>query len=69
VGHVYCQEAAATLARLEDLPSTITLAMIGEQPRHGYELMRAIEDRVGGSYSPIIDPAKRNHAPAGVRRR
>jgi len=30
----------------------LTLAMIDEQPRHGYELMRAIEDRMGGSYSP-----------------
>jgi len=26
--------------------------MIVEQPRHGYELMRAIEQRMGGSYSP-----------------
>jgi DNA-binding PadR family transcriptional regulator len=26
--------------------------MIEEQPRHGYELMRAIEERMGGSYSP-----------------
>jgi len=26
--------------------------MIGEQPRHGYELMKAIEERMGGSYSP-----------------
>ena len=26
--------------------------MIIEQPRHGYELMRAIEERMGGSYSP-----------------
>jgi len=26
--------------------------MIGEQPRHGYELMREIEERMGGSYSP-----------------
>ena len=26
--------------------------MIAEQPRHGYELMKAIEDRLGGSYSP-----------------
>ena len=26
--------------------------MIAEQPRHGYELMKAIEDRMGGSYSP-----------------
>jgi DNA-binding PadR family transcriptional regulator len=26
--------------------------MIGAQPRHGYELMKAIEERMGGSYSP-----------------
>ena len=26
--------------------------MTAEQPRHGYELMRAIEERMGGSYSP-----------------
>jgi DNA-binding PadR family transcriptional regulator len=26
--------------------------MIGEEPRHGYELMKAVEDRMGGSYSP-----------------
>ena len=26
--------------------------MIGEQPSHGYELMKAIEERMGGSYSP-----------------
>lgn len=30
----------------------LTLALIAEQPRHGYELMRIIEDRMGGSYSP-----------------
>ncbi|HVZ09941.1 PadR family transcriptional regulator [Rhodopila sp.] len=30
----------------------LALAMIAEQPRHGYELMKAIEDRLGGSYSP-----------------
>jgi len=30
----------------------LALAMIGEEPRHGYELMRAVEDRMGGSYSP-----------------
>ena len=28
------------------------LALIGEEPRHGYELMRGIEERMGGSYSP-----------------
>jgi len=26
--------------------------MIAEQSRHGYELMKAIEQRMGGSYSP-----------------
>ena len=30
----------------------LVLSMIEEQPRHGYELMRAIEERMGGSYSP-----------------
>ncbi len=30
----------------------VALAMIAEQPRHGYELMKAIEDRMGGRYSP-----------------
>ena len=30
----------------------VALAMIAEQPRHGYELMKAIEERMSGSYSP-----------------
>ena len=30
----------------------LALRMIGEQPRHGYELMKAIEERMGGGYSP-----------------
>lgn len=30
----------------------LVLSMIAEQPRHGYELMKAIEERMGGSYSP-----------------
>lgn len=30
----------------------LILAMTAEQPRHGYELMRVIEERMGGSYSP-----------------
>ena len=30
----------------------LCLAMIAEQPRHGYELMKAIEERMSGSYSP-----------------
>jgi DNA-binding PadR family transcriptional regulator len=30
----------------------VLLALIGEEPRHGYELIKAIEDRFGGMYSP-----------------
>lgn len=30
----------------------LVLAMIAEQPRHGYELMKGIEERMGGSYTP-----------------
>jgi DNA-binding PadR family transcriptional regulator len=55
--------------------------MIAEQPRHGYELMRAIEQRMGGSYSPspgVIYPTltwledmgyARIEPEAGVRKR
>ena len=28
------------------------LALINEEPRHGYELIRAIEDMTGGGYAP-----------------
>jgi DNA-binding PadR family transcriptional regulator len=30
----------------------LILAMIADRPRHGYELIKAIEERFGGSYSP-----------------
>lgn len=30
----------------------LTLSMIAAAPSHGYELMKAIEERMGGSYSP-----------------
>ncbi len=30
----------------------LVLAMIAERPRHGYELIKAIEERMGGSYTP-----------------
>ncbi|KQX25961.1 MULTISPECIES: PadR family transcriptional regulator [unclassified Sphingomonas] len=30
----------------------VLLALIGEQPRHGYDLIKAIEERSGGSYAP-----------------
>jgi len=30
----------------------VALAMIAEQPRHGYEIIKGIEERMAGSYSP-----------------
>lgn len=30
----------------------VVLALLGEQPRHGYDIIRAVEDRTGGAYSP-----------------
>lgn len=30
----------------------VVLAMIEEQPRHGYELIKALEERTGGAYRP-----------------
>ena len=30
----------------------VILNLIAEQPRHGYEIIKAIEERVGGAYSP-----------------
>ena len=30
----------------------VILAMIAEQPRHGYEIIKDIEDRLGGAYAP-----------------
>jgi DNA-binding PadR family transcriptional regulator len=30
----------------------VVLQMIGDKPSHGYELIRAIEDKTGGAYSP-----------------
>jgi DNA-binding PadR family transcriptional regulator len=30
----------------------VILYMIAEKPSHGYEIIKAIEDRVGGAYSP-----------------
>jgi DNA-binding PadR family transcriptional regulator len=30
----------------------VVLALLGEQPRHGYDIIRAIEQRTGGTYSP-----------------
>src|SRR6202012_4155405 len=30
----------------------VLLALIAEQPRHGYELIKELEDRTGGAYRP-----------------
>ena len=30
----------------------VVLQLVGEKPRHGYEIIKAIEDRVAGAYSP-----------------
>ncbi|WP_241911618.1 PadR family transcriptional regulator [Telmatospirillum siberiense] len=30
----------------------VVLGLIAEKPRHGYEIIKAIEDSVGGAYSP-----------------
>lgn len=30
----------------------VVLKLIGEKPRHGYEIIKAIEDKMGGAYSP-----------------
>ena len=30
----------------------LLLALIGEKPRHGYDLIRVIEERFGGAYAP-----------------
>jgi len=30
----------------------VLLALIAEAPRHGYEIIKAIEERLGGGYSP-----------------
>jgi DNA-binding PadR family transcriptional regulator len=30
----------------------VVLALIAEQPAHGYELIKALEDRTGGAYRP-----------------
>jgi DNA-binding PadR family transcriptional regulator len=30
----------------------VVLALLSEQPRHGYDIIRAIEERTGGAYAP-----------------
>jgi DNA-binding PadR family transcriptional regulator len=33
-------------------PRFVMLHLIAEKPRHGYEIIKAIEDRAGGAYTP-----------------
>ncbi|HWX13948.1 MAG TPA: PadR family transcriptional regulator, partial [Methylocella sp.] len=38
----------------------VILKLISEKPSHGYEIIKAIEDRLGGAYAPspgIVYPA------------
>ncbi|HEU0300297.1 MAG TPA: PadR family transcriptional regulator [Longimicrobium sp.] len=30
----------------------VVLSLLAEKPRHGYEIIRELEDRIGGAYSP-----------------
>lgn len=30
----------------------VILALLAEQPRHGYEIIKAVEERLGGAYAP-----------------
>lgn len=41
-----------------DLP-LIVLALIEISPRHGYEIIKAIEERCGGAYAPARAPCTR----------
>lgn len=52
-GHAHYGPAGRRGRRLEhgDL-RLLTLDLISQAPRHGYELIKAIEDLTGGSYAP-----------------
>ena len=46
----------------------LLLQLISEKPSHGYELIKAIEDRLGGAYSPspgVVYPTLTIHEEAG----
>lgn len=45
------------------------LKILGEQPRHGYEILRLLEERLGGSYAPSpgsVYPRLRNLESEGL---
>ena len=50
----------------------VLLGLIAEKPRHGYEIIKEIEDRLGGAYSPspgVIYPDPHPARRAGLRPR
>lgn len=53
-GHRFFREGSGVRGRVFDQGELrfVLLALIAEAPRHGYEIIKAIEDRLGGSYSP-----------------
>jgi DNA-binding PadR family transcriptional regulator len=53
-GHGFFREGPGGRGRVFDQGELrfVLLALIAEAPRHGYEIIKAIEDRLGGSYSP-----------------
>ncbi len=53
-GHHFFREGPGGRGRVFDQGELrfVLLALIAEAPRHGYEIIKAIEDRLGGSYSP-----------------
>ena len=53
-GHHGFREGAGGRGRVFDQGELrfVLLALIAEAPSHGYEIIKAIEDRLGGSYSP-----------------
>jgi DNA-binding PadR family transcriptional regulator len=53
-GHRFFREGAGGRGRVFDQGELrfVLLGLIAEAPRHGYEIIKAIEDRLGGGYSP-----------------
>ncbi|MGA8757402.1 MAG: PadR family transcriptional regulator [Stellaceae bacterium] len=53
-GHHYGGHGGARLGRFFDHGDLryVLLGLIAERPRHGYELIKAIEEKFGGLYSP-----------------
>jgi DNA-binding PadR family transcriptional regulator len=53
-GHRFFREGPGGRGRVFDQGELrfVLLGLIAEAPRHGYEIIKAIEDRLGGGYSP-----------------